>query len=520
MFPITSKTFKFLECCLCLWTVLPCFNFVSAGRILAYMTPGFSHLQPIIPTLEELHDKYGHTSTVILSELSLAKQQLINTSIQYIISENLNKYNSEYLLKIVLKINLDGDYSLFPKWLQRFSQACSLLLSDWKLISTIQEKSFDLILMEKTPSALCLNVIAYNLSIPFMFYGQMYDPIVDKIPFLPSFVPAFPFVKYSDNMSFHQRVINTFLFLIRFFVPDMTSPANLFDIYAPNKPKISTFELWRQSRFNLFDTDVLIDYPRPMMPNSASVGGLGTRPALPLTGEFKTFTESTKNGVIIVSFGSAVSELKQHLVTKLLTAFKEIKHLKFIFKYGKTKRIEGNVLIMPWIPQNDLLGYENTKLFISHCGNGGQYEALYHGIPILAFPLFGDQMYNANRMETKGFGVIMDITNFEVKDLVNNINLMLNDQKYANAIKLASEIFHNRPNHPKEVAAYWIDHVFKYGGAHMKSSSLDMPFYQYILLDVILFFLFILILICVFSFFILKCCWKCLCGKKKSEKLD
>ena len=36
-------------------------------------------------------------------------------------------------------------------------------------------------------------------------------------------------------------------------------------------------------------------------------------------------------------------------------------------------------MVEEWVPQNDILGHPKLKLFITHGGNNGQYEALYHG---------------------------------------------------------------------------------------------------------------------------------------------
>ena len=45
------------------------------------------------------------------------------------------------------------------------------------------------------------------------------------------------------------------------------------------------------------------------------------------------------------------------------------------------EQVPPNVMLFDWIPQNDLLGHRNVKLFITHCGRNGQFEALYHGKP-------------------------------------------------------------------------------------------------------------------------------------------
>jgi UDP:flavonoid glycosyltransferase YjiC (YdhE family) len=48
----------------------------------------------------------------------------------------------------------------------------------------------------------------------------------------------------------------------------------------------------------------------------------------------------------------------------------------------------ANVHLKKWIPQNDLLGHKNTKAFITHAGNNGRYEGVYHAVPMVAMPLF------------------------------------------------------------------------------------------------------------------------------------
>lgn len=64
--------------------------------------------------------------------------------------------------------------------------------------------------------------------------------------------------------------------------------------------------------------------------------------------------------------------------------------------------VPANVKLQSWLPQNDILGHEKTKLFITHCGNNGQYEALYHGVPMIGFPLFAEQGKNSLRAVHKG----------------------------------------------------------------------------------------------------------------------
>ena len=60
-------------------------------------------------------------------------------------------------------------------------------------------------------------------------------------------------------------------------------------------------------------------------------------------------------------------------------------------------------------PPPRLLARQNVKLFINHCGNNGQLEGLYHGVPMVGIPLFVDQGFNGRRMEYTGYGKWFDI---------------------------------------------------------------------------------------------------------------
>ena len=48
-----------------------------------------------------------------------------------------------------------------------------------------------------------------------------------------------------------------------------------------------------------------------------------------------------------------------------------------------------------------------------------------------------------------------------------------------------SKILRDKP--PLETAIYWIEHVIKFGGAHLRPSVYELNFIQYYLLDVVLF---------------------------------
>ncbi|GLJ05760.1 hypothetical protein SUGI_0024720 [Cryptomeria japonica] len=57
---------------------------------------------------------------------------------------------------------------------------------------------------------------------------------------------------------------------------------------------------------------------------------------------------------------------------------------------------ERGMIVSCWVPQVKILSHVSTAAFVSHCGWNSVVEGLCCGVPILAWPLFGDQMMNAS----------------------------------------------------------------------------------------------------------------------------
>ena len=86
--------------------------------------------------------------------------------------------------------------------------------------------------------------------------------------------------------------------------------------------------------------------------------------------------------------------------------------------------------MVEWLPQNDLLGHNKTRLFITHAGVNSMYEAGYHGVPVVAVPLFADQFGNAGKLEGKGMGLTVDIHTTNTKELGDTIQRVLTEPQY------------------------------------------------------------------------------------------
>ncbi|PKU66013.1 UDP-glycosyltransferase 73C4 [Dendrobium catenatum] len=63
---------------------------------------------------------------------------------------------------------------------------------------------------------------------------------------------------------------------------------------------------------------------------------------------------------------------------------------------GLEKRVQGRgMVIRGWAPQLAILSHSSTGGYVCHCGWNSTLEALGCGVPVLAWPIRGDQTYNA-----------------------------------------------------------------------------------------------------------------------------
>ena len=491
-------------------------NGLQGARLLLVPMPAASHIYPLTHVDDALKSKYNHTTTYVLPKNLMNSPLLKSENREFVRAHRLEKSNFYTLTEQVLERSIRGEFPLLDI-VKMFSGICHDVLGDVELMDELKKGNFDLLLIQPGFASDCLNFLAYKLSIPFVHVGDYYDCTSMGIPCNPAMVPTFPFANFGDSMTLTQRFKNQIFSFMKSIADAFVFKSDLSSIYVPEKPYISIKYLRSQLQISLYDFDVLMDYPRPTMPNGAFVGGLNTRPAKPLSEDLQNIMDAATNGVVVVSFGHILDTVLGNEVNKILAALKKLKPLKFIIKLGKENAEDENIIKRPWIPQNDLLGHKNTKAFITHCGNGAQCEALYHGVPMIGVPVNGDQFYNAERMRSKQYGLVMGFVSIETDAFVELVKEVVDNPVYKDKISRASQIFRSRSNTPSERAAYWIDHVLQYGSDYMRSVGPSLPWYAYFGVDVRLCFI---VCICVIVFclrLVFNCLLNCLRSKKKEK---
>jgi hypothetical protein len=383
------------------------------------------------------------------------------------------------------------------------------------LFRRLQVERFDFVVLDGLMR--CYNLIAYELGVPFAVY-MVFLPLDTPHTALQSpFLLLGPFDYIMVPNDPHPFIAK----LAKVILVGAFANSNMYDDGAISN--MSDFEVQKQTKLWLHDVSQVLGTPIPFSPNVINVGGLNVRQPKPLPeGELKKFVDSASNGFILVSFGSFAKYFPDRIIRVLLDTFKDVPY-KIVWKWDK-KLLEAdqvlppNVLAVNWMPQNDVLGHENIKLFVTHCGNSGQHEALYNSVPMVGIPLFGDQMFNCKRIEGR-FGRHIRARELSKDKLLTLIKEVGSNPTYSDNIRKASAIFRDQPMEPRDTAAYWVDHVIKYGADHLLSKTNEMSWIQILMWDV-LFVVCTVVVVVVSSLFLLCRCLlrRCRCWGSSKQK--
>ncbi|KAK7385518.1 hypothetical protein VNO78_31240 [Psophocarpus tetragonolobus] len=75
---------------------------------------------------------------------------------------------------------------------------------------------------------------------------------------------------------------------------------------------------------------------------------------------------------------------------------------------GFLECIEGRGMLCEWTLQVEILAHKAIVGFVSHCGWNSILESMWFGVPILTWPIYGEQQLNAYRM-VREFGLAVEL---------------------------------------------------------------------------------------------------------------
>lgn len=312
-------------------------HYGNCNKILLAPFPYSSHVSELTHIGDELVYN-GHEVYIMLpasypqiTKFSTAKQSitLLEYSTKYADLYTMESTDSPMTIDIINMPPIED----FRLNVRGFEEICYNALEDESFYAKVQQEQFDLVIVDAFPSTRCFYILFYRLAIPYVSVTTQFEPYLYRNPALPSFVPfGLGSPAKSQEMSFYERLQNTYALVDWTAFPGISYlDDSLVAKYAPTLPAVSLDPLAGRSLLWLVDTDLALDYPRPLMPNEVNVGGLSTKPAQPLSGDVLEFVSSATDGVIVASFGST-DLLTEDMMVRFLSAFQQLPH-KVIFIY-------------------------------------------------------------------------------------------------------------------------------------------------------------------------------------------
>ncbi|XP_045473178.1 UDP-glycosyltransferase UGT5-like isoform X1 [Harmonia axyridis] len=297
----------------------------------------------------------------------------------------------------------------------------------------------------------------------------------------------------SSPPTFRERIFAVLFNILmnsygEFFVNPMMNKI-IQEVFGKNSRPIE--ELIKETDMLFLNVNPALHPIRAVTPNTIMFGG-GTHldtVAKPLPEGIKKFLDSAPDGVIYFSLGSNVKSalIRDELRQLFLETFEELPY-KVLWKF-ENKELPNkpdNVMIQKWVPQGDVLRHPNIKVFITQCGLQSMEEAIMNHIPLVGVPFFADQPSNAAMMANKGFGIHLDHSKLTKELFKETILEVINNRKYKDKAIEIADLFRDVEMTGLEKVVWWTEYVIRNKGAKLfRNPIIDLPFYQYYLLDVI-----------------------------------
>ncbi|KAK5645032.1 hypothetical protein RI129_006332 [Pyrocoelia pectoralis] len=251
-------------------------------------------------------------------------------------------------------------------------------------------------------------------------------------PLNPSYMPDV-LLNYSSKMNFVQRLFNSFAVFfatLSFYWTVLPKHNEILQKNFPGAPYIT--ELYYETSLILLNSHVGTSSPVPLLPNMIEIGGFHLNSPKRLPKDLQTYLDEGKDGVIYFSMGSNLKgkDMEEGKRNAILKVFSKLKQ-RVLWKWENETVPDqpNNVKLGKWMPQQDILAHPNIKLFVTHGGLLSIIEAVYHGIPIVGIPIFGDQGMNVAIAKADGYGKVVEFSTLTEENFGNAVTEVLNNPK-------------------------------------------------------------------------------------------
>ncbi|KAB0799164.1 hypothetical protein PPYR_07044 [Photinus pyralis] len=467
--------------------ILAVLHLCKSARILGVIpTPSYSHQVIFQPLWKELSLR-GHQVTVLtthpINDPTLTNLTEIDLGFSVKILE-------DKLLEIInSSSNVATEIELTAKVFQVVNDH-QLQHPEVKRLIDDPSEHFDLLIVE--------------LIMPSMTYfsRRFRCPYIGVVPFegsnylfrsigQPAHSIVYPelFAGFYGELNLLERVQLIFYDVFVYILSLKVSASEEELVWKHFRDKTPTDTVLQEVSLLFVNSDPVFTYVRPLLPSVIPIGGTLARvPVKPLDKELLNFLDGASKGFIYFSLGSNVKgkDLPSSTMKVILETFGKLP-FKILWKYelDDLPNKPSNVVIARWVSQMEVLKHRNIRLFITHGGIHSMQEAIHARVPMVGMPFFVDQPSNVKRMVAMGFARYVDYQTMTVDDFQSAVLDVIQNPKYRDRIRKLADLGEDQPTTGLERAVWWTEYVLRHKGApHLRSPYLDIPWYQYYLLDI------------------------------------
>uniref|UniRef100_A0A0P6HAK6 Glucosyl/glucuronosyl transferases n=2 Tax=Daphnia magna TaxID=35525 RepID=A0A0P6HAK6_9CRUS len=464
-----------------LWLIAGLAIEVASAANILFLSPftSYSHTHVFFYSIKALASR-GHTITHWNG--LLPREDLANVT--HLHSASLHKMNSRH----EIGFNSNNPIALMLTLPDRLSTICKAVYREpvfHQLIAS--QEHFDLIVIETFMND-CMLPLVQHFHAPFIYLSAL-PPLPWMLDYTcsPLSFQQFPALctTFTEEMNFPQRVVNVFLNLMVIYYRDWFILPRVDQIAAEawinSTVALSPVkEIERNMSFLITNSHPVINYQYFKSGLIVEVGGLHLVPPKELPQEVENFVDGSGDaGFIVLSFGSILRGASMPEATRkiFLAAFSRLP-FRVLWKWEDElgmKDLPANVKLSTWLPPlQDLLAHPKMRLLMTHGGLYSNQETVWSGVPLIGFPVFGDQVNYVVKAERDGYAICLDWKTLTEDILYNAIQEIVTNPKYKqNAMKLSylmrDQIELGRP---LERAVHAIEYVIRHrGAAHLRPAA-------------------------------------------------
>ncbi|KAJ0171756.1 hypothetical protein K1T71_012519 [Dendrolimus kikuchii] len=464
----------------------------EAARILIVIpTPSISHQVVFRPLILELA-KGGHELTVITPDPLPKEATSANITEIDVHDISYKCWRQEVLKSTTTTGNKDSLFTQAGVIFNLFNAVFEKQVRTKEVQDLIKNKpKFDLLLVEA-----CVRpalAFAHIFEVPAIFVSSFGNLLyMNEVMGAPTHPILYPDIvrQKLNNLSLWDKIVDLYNFYrVNYVISN--------SLYNENKSLKMLFgedfptyhELVKYVQLSLLNVHPIWENNRPVPPSVVYMGGIHQMPKKELPKDLEAYLNSSKNGVIYISFGTNVapSMLPPERIQALMEGFSELP-FDVLWKFDKDEMPgkSKNIKLSKWLPQSDLLRHPKIKLFITQGGLQSTDEAISAGVPLIGVPMLGDQWYNVEQYVRHKIGARLDLETLTKDKFKDTIQMVIGDESYKNNIIRLRSIMYDQPQTPLDRSVWWIEHVLRHKGAeHLRSPAANMSWSEYLELELI-----------------------------------